>query len=338
MYKMKKKLILLVLSVFLLSGVILSKKVGQFSELANPSQVAIGHNQIYFADGTTVYIYSFDKHELIKKFGRNGEGPEEFKTRPNRPIRIILRKDCFYVTSLNKISKYKINGDFIKEAKSRVPLTYTYPLGDNYVAKGFIAEKDIFYFTINIYDSQFKIIKELYRERMDPRNKMNAIDATGPEILVYMDKIFINTTRNRNCFDIFNSDGKLLYSIKNISPPIPLTEKIKNNFVHYLKTDPKFKRIYERLKDRLVYPEFLPMIRYILADNNNLVALSYPGAKKKRSLYIFDLNGKQIKKIDSPLVSPNVEEVLPFTFYKEQLYQIVDNDDEWELHRFDIVN
>lgn len=336
MFKMKKKLILLVLSVFLLSGVIFSKIVSQFPELANPSQVVIGHNQIYFADGTTVYIYSFDKLKLMKKFGRDGEGPGEFKTRPNRPIRIILKKDWFYVSSLNKISKYKINGDFIKEYKYKARIQATFPMGDNYVAKGFIAEKNVFYFTINIYDNQFKIIKELYRERMDPRNKMNAIDATGPEILVSIDRIFINTTRNRNCFDIFNSDGKLLHSIKNISPPIPLTEKIKNNFVHYLKTDPKFKRIYERLKDRLVYPEFLPLIRYILADDNNLIALSYPGANKRRSLYLFDLNGKQKKKIDSPLVSPNVEDVLPFALYKGQLYQIVDNDDEWELHKFDI--
>ena len=333
---MKNKLMVLLFSVFLLNGVIQSKIIGQFPELANPSQMAIGHNQIYFADGTKVYIYSFDKHELIRKFGKGGEGPGEFITRPNRPVRIILKKDHFFVYGLNKISKYKINGDYIKEFKYKVRVNAIFPFGDNYVAKGFIVRKKILYYVVNIYDSKFKTIKELYREKMDPRDKMNAIDGTGPEILFSKNRIYINTTRNRNCIEIFNSEGKMLNRIKDISPLIPLTEKDKNNFIHYIKTDPKYKRLYKRLKDRLVYPQFLPLFRYILADNNNLAALTYPDADKKRSLYLFDLNGKQIKKIDSPLVSPNVEEVMPFTLFNKKLYQIVDNDEEWELHQYDI--
>ena len=327
---------LLTISCFIMGVDNTVKKICQFSELANPSQIAIGHNQIYFADGTTIYIYSLDKYKLLKKFGRDGEGPEEFKSRPNLPIRIILKEDCFYVSSLNKISKYKINGDYINEFKYRAGINTTSPINNNYVAKGFLAIKDVAYYTVNIYDREFRIIKELYKERIDPRNKINPIDATGPEILVFKDKIYINTTRNRNCFKIFNQAGKLINNIVKISPPIPLTEKIKENFNHFYQTDPKLKRIYEQIKSQVVFPKTLPLFRYILADQNNLIAISYPDANKKRRIYVFDLNGKLIKKIDSPLVSTNVEEVPPFTLYKGQLYQVGENDEIWELHKYEL--
>ena len=312
-----------------------AEKIGDLPELANPSQLIIGDGHIYVADGASVYIYSFDKLKLIRKFGREGEGPGEFATRPNQPIQIIPGKKCIHIASLNKISQYGTRGDLIKENKYKARIVYTWPLGDRYVAKGATAVKDQFYFTVNIYDSQFKPLKELYREKMDPRHRINAIDATGPELLVHRNRIVINTTRNRNGFDIFDSAGKRLYRIENISHPIPMTSKIKGNYIHFLKNDPKFKRIYERLKSRLFYPDFMPLFRYIQADGDWMVGVSYPDADLKRQIFLFDTNGKQIKKMASPLVSPNVEEVYPFRLFRNQLYQLVENEEgEWELRRF----
>ena len=51
-------------------------------DINKPGFVYLDKKQMYVTEDTSIYIYSLNDLKLIKKFGKRGEGPQEFKTYP----------------------------------------------------------------------------------------------------------------------------------------------------------------------------------------------------------------------------------------------------------------
>jgi uncharacterized protein YlbG (UPF0298 family) len=66
----------------------------------------------------TVFIYSLKDFKLVKKFGKAGEGPREFRILPQLPLNIDARTDQIIVNSFGKVSYFTKQGEFIKEVKT----------------------------------------------------------------------------------------------------------------------------------------------------------------------------------------------------------------------------
>jgi hypothetical protein len=79
-------------------------------------------------------------------------------------------------------------------------------------------------------------------------------------------------------------------------------------------------------------------MQYFFIDEKKIYVVSYENPHGKRDLYVFNLKGQYLKDMEVPLVSQNVDNPYPFTFYKGKLYQIVENVDEekWELFEYPV--
>jgi hypothetical protein len=117
MMRMRKFMLVLVLMSMLFTNPVLAVKIVPLPQLQKPNTLAVDDNQIYIADGTSLYIYSLKDFSLKKKFGRDGEGPQEFK----RKIYLInIQHDYIVINSLGKVSYFAKNGKFIKEMKTLI--------------------------------------------------------------------------------------------------------------------------------------------------------------------------------------------------------------------------
>jgi hypothetical protein len=56
--------------------------------------------------------------------------------------------------------------------------------------------------------------------------------------------------------------------------------------------------------------------------------------KEKSEFYIFDLDGKLIRKVMAPIREAEFLLAYPFTIANGKIYQVTENEDteEWELH------
>ncbi|MFC2146666.1 hypothetical protein ACFLRT_04815 [Acidobacteriota bacterium] len=77
-------------------------KVIPLANLSRPTAVEVSKDNAYIVDGIHVYIYSLTDFKLKKKFGRIGEGPQEFKSW----ILLYVKPDHIFINSPNKISYF----------------------------------------------------------------------------------------------------------------------------------------------------------------------------------------------------------------------------------------
>jgi hypothetical protein len=106
----------LCLLLFTVSGY--GKDIIPLPELQKPSYILIDENHLYVKERFSISIYSLKDFKLIKKFGKEGEGPQEF----TRAINLDICDDYLAVISCGKISYFNRNGKFIRE--NRVPIEF----------------------------------------------------------------------------------------------------------------------------------------------------------------------------------------------------------------------
>ena len=133
-----------------------SVKIATFQAHLIPDAILINDNQLYITEGSSVLIYSMKDFKLIKKFGRKGEGPEEFKGKPQ----LNVQGDYIIVNSRAKVSFFTKNGTFIREVNHILSGRTFQPLGDGFVGYHSGADEDeIRYSGIYIYNLQLLYVQ-----------------------------------------------------------------------------------------------------------------------------------------------------------------------------------
>ncbi|MCP4213127.1 MAG: hypothetical protein GY765_00655 [bacterium] len=69
------------------AGKAYATKTVPMPELMNPGNIFVDNTQLYIVERATVIIYKKKDLTLVKKFGKEGEGPAEFKTNSASGIR-----------------------------------------------------------------------------------------------------------------------------------------------------------------------------------------------------------------------------------------------------------
>ncbi|NIM12776.1 MAG: hypothetical protein GTO45_11780 [Candidatus Aminicenantes bacterium] len=320
-------------------------KVVDLPGLLRPLTVTADKSQIYITEEAAIYIYSLTNFRLIKKFGRKGEGPEEFKTIPNLPVVVNVRTNDLIVNSIGKVSYFTKEGTFKKEIKTPGGFNVVFiPIGEKFVGTGLLQENKTNYLTLNLYDANLKKINEIYRTLYQQQPGQTGIQVSEKsfDCDVYDNKIFISGAKEF-VIDVLDSEGKPLYSIKQEYELIKFTGEMKNMVLNHLKTDPDTKPYFEMIKWRLKFPDTLPAIFNLFVSNQNVYAITNktgenekPG-EKKREVYIFEVKGKFLKKVFLPIYESGIEP-FPFCIENKKLYQLVEreSDEVWELHITDI--
>jgi hypothetical protein len=337
------------------SSLTIFSEIVPMPDLGKPNSITLDENQIYIADWGYIMIYSLKDFHLKKKFGKRGEGPGEFflNDMDNYGLRIIVEPGYILVNSVSKISYFTKEGQLIKEKKVRgiTGQQFFKPFGKKLI--GYkrawdqkFQENKINYITINIYDpDSLEIEKEIFKKKLYTQKDsietlelaLNLKNDTKRGIIYYPygDKLIIEG-ENNNIY-ILDSEGKKLAAV-NIHDyeKIKITGEFKKETFKYL--EKRLPRAFQSVKKKGVFPGYYPY-RYFTVSDNKIYVLTFNNKGGKSEFYIFDLQGKLLKRTMVPFADNEFLRVYPYTIKNGKIYQIVDNEntEEWELHIHDII-
>lgn len=307
------------------------EKVAVIDEVLKPASIAIDGSQLYVTEGATIFIYSLKDYSFVKKFGRAGQGPQEFPLVPGLPLTIDVSKKNIFVSCLAKVLYFKKDGSYIREIKSKGLGWIFSPLKDGYVGYGRTVEEEIAYDIINFYDAELNRGKEIARSKLAKRGGNIEVLKRTFSFQINEEKIFI-TKEEGFVIDVFDHTGEKLYSITREYKKIkfdPEVEKLLRDNIK--KRNPAQ---YEAIKNILEFPEYFPAILNFFIDDNKIYAATWNLQKDKVEFFIFDLKGNLLKqkfiaiKFQEDSITP-----FPVTVKNGKLYQLIENEDEeWELH------
>lgn len=300
--------------------------------LINPGVIKIDDGQIYFVDGISIHIYSLKDFKFIKKFGKEGEGPQEFLKHTQIPLIVDVNTDSITVNGMARLSYFTKAGEFQKAVKTPWQHGRFIPFGDSFVGWNSLGVENVTFSTLNILDSNFTNPKEISRREMPPQ---------GGEIHLLRDPSIFRVNGNRLfvanqkefVIDVFNEKGKMVYSIAREYEKRKVSDTDKEGIMDYFRKDPRFRAIFERFKNRLRFPGYFPAIRDFCVDNGTLYVRTYKKTRGKTEFFILNLEGKLLKTVFLPIVEKDGKESYPYTIKNEKVYQLIENsDEEWELH------
>ncbi|MCK4835201.1 MAG: hypothetical protein KAT17_01110 [Candidatus Aminicenantes bacterium] len=313
-------------------------------ELSRPAILIVKYDKVYILEKTTIYIYSLDDFKLIKKFGRAGEGPREFKTNVmGAPMTMSFYDDKLVVNSLNKISFITVEGEFIKEIKNPLDVLLL-QIKDGYVGTGPVPDESNQYFIgFRLFGRDFKERNVLYRSDFSVNNpeKILLPLTTFTYNPVYRDKIYIVSSSTDFIIDVFRAGGTKEYSIKKDSQKIPVPEGYKKGAHEWFQNDARFKPMYESMIKKIIkFRDYFPPIRDIQVVDDTIHVITY---KRKNQLWeciLLDLKGNEKSRVFIPL-----DHYIPFTYYpilysvyKKNIYTMIEDVEEetWKIHTTEI--
>jgi len=333
----------LILIVMLLAaiGVVLLPETVPFPDLKRPGSIAVDSDGIFVNDGAEIYIYSPVDFKLLKRFGKAGEGPMEFKVHPNinrGGIQLNVQKNSLLVNSLGRLSVFSRDGKYIEEMNTKTIVGHFWRLGRQYVGLGFEIAGPKQYFVVNLYDNDFNRGKEMFRTlAFEDGKNMNPVSVgLFPTLVVYKEKIYINASDGS--IHVFDAGGNPLTTLGLATAgvdytPLKVTEEDKQRYIGFFKADPRYKAVFQRDTKDVEFPVLFPVLKdYRIADDR-VYMVTFKKAGGERELFILDLNGRLIKHITVALQEMNPRELVPFAIKNGKLYQLVENPgtEEWEL-------
>lgn len=309
--------------------------VAALPEVVKPDIFRVNYDRIFIAEGASISIYCLENFKLIKKFGKLGEGPQEFKVNPpTNPMGLEIFPDHLVVHSMAKISYFSLDGKFIKD--KAIPHNFArWAAGEHYVGLNYLQENNTIYIAINLYDSNLKKIREIYRaENQIQRDRVLELTKKPMRCQVVGDKIFVSAKKDF-IIEIFDMNGKLLRTLKRDYRLVKVTEEDKKTILEEVKRE--LKQVWPVFKDKIKFGKYYPAIQTILGRGNKVYAPTFKLADGKFEIFVFDKDGNFLETLFLPLERQNPLLPYPYDFYRGKIYQLVENKDEkWELRVVEI--
>lgn len=341
---MRKTTLTVVVLLFTASSILATKVIPL--DLYKPFRIQTDGERIFIGQGAEIFIYSANDYKLLKKFGKAGEGPQEFKLRPEFSPDFDVHTGTLVATSIGKVSFFTKDGKFLDEKKvTGIGFSQFYrKLGDKLVGERFLSEKDNLYRAVCIYDSNLNKIKEIFRYKhyIQRGKQYNPIERGLyiPNFYIHDHKIFIGGAIDSGTIHVFDTGGKALYTINPGLEKVKFTEADKKGYIDSYLSNNEYARQYERIKNRFKYPEYFPLFQDFIAADRRIYIQTYKRDKTntKNEFYILTLKGELIERVWLPLDEFFDFTPCPYAICNGKLYQVVDNQDEerWDLHITDI--
>jgi len=315
-------------SVYTLNGA--GEKIISFPDVNKPSRFAVDGDRLFINEQFTISIYSLADNRLIKKFGRQGEGPQEFKI----SAVMNLFPDGLAVISYCKISYYTRDGEYIRE--KRAPLHF-YP-GARILTKDlFVSLKNYVELrkSLWILDAEFNPIIEVYKEKT--KHKFGEFLGNFWPFTAEGNRIF-SVKDNEFQVGIYDTAGKEVAHISREYERIKYTPEHKEEFFKHIKAQipPGNPDAYQRIVKFSIFPECLPAISNLFIANNKIYIGTFGKENGKSEFFVYTTDGKFIERILVPL-TPKYDGYMfyyPYTIKDDKLYQLIENGTtgDWELH------
>ena len=335
-----KKILFTLLFHSLIAFFIFPGKLATLSQLEKPDSLYVDDQQIIVGDRTSVFVYSAKDFHLETKFGSQGEGPGQFLPLPGRGLWINVKPDTIFIHSLGKISYFKRNGTLILEKRIPAGSYYFRPVADRLVGFKIVAENDVIYETINLFDNNLNLQKELFRHKNRVQQNRREIKLLDRSVVFETggENIFVSASNSLEVM-VFDKKGNLVNTIKNKDEKRrPVTDQDRKEIHDFMKL--RYGDAYLTIKNMIKIPSTYPVVR-------SRIGLEYDYNKGKPKLYVvtwnkkgagtvcflYDLAGKSLDKVYIEMQSATPILPYPFIIRNGKFYQLVENDEtgDWEL-------
>ncbi|MCP4149927.1 MAG: hypothetical protein GY757_19430 [bacterium] len=339
-----KKSIWILLVMIVLTLFVFGKKVATLDQLVNPAEMASDGERLYITDGATIYIYSTKDYKMIKKFGKEGEGPQEFflnRAAGNDRVILFFKGDELLVNSTGRLSYFTKTGEFKKEIK--IPSTvgqWFKAVGDKFIGRKFTNdEKGLAYHLVVLYNSKFEEIKQFYKHEHGLQLRLlkpfNPLAVDQAEFKVCDNKILV-IPGDHSAIIAYDANGDKLFSAE---PPdevrVEYTAEDKKEKKERFKRNSFWNRFYSAKPELFKFPEYWPKIRWYFPDGTqkklyiqtHKVKEDENGSKLKYLVY--DFKGKLLKQVWLPFTSASLH-----LFDSGKFYRLIESEDgeEHQLH------
>jgi hypothetical protein len=311
------------------------KKLGELPEIKKPMSFEVDDTQLYVGERSTVYIFSLKDFKLVKKFGSEGQGPQEFQTLPHVPVSIDVSTDKIIAGSIRKVSYFTKKGEFIKEVKGASLAMRLKRCGDNFLSWSQARSEDTIYNTICIFDPQLNKLQEVYRVKDAYQGPGRGYDVLHGvfNYQFYENKIFLPGKDDDSAVDVFNSKMEKLFTVKLDQERRKVDSDFKAKMIHNFKTNPQTKTIYETHLKPLIFSDYFPVISDFFVDDDTLYVMTWKKVEKGNEFFTYDMQGKFKKRLVIPIRYEDELNAYPTKINNGKLYQLVENDNEvWEFH------
>jgi len=338
------RIFLIILLMLLMGNMVFSKNLGVLPEVLNPENIQVRDNEVFVVEGATIYVFSTENLELIKKMGRKGEGPGELKVTPFLSNSMSISGDQIIFDSIDKLVFFSREGNFIKEKKRSPQFTQMLPIKDNFIVrKRLLIEKKQFT-SINLFDSKTGKIRELYKQEFSAQRNLINMIPDSINIQVHEDKVFIEESPKGFFMEVFNHNGEKLYSIEKEIERIKLSKEDREGALNQLKVDPFIKMQrggWEGFKsqNKMIFPDFYPSIQDFVISDNKIYVRTHKVLDGREEYIIMGLKGKILKRVFLPAVQkPSFTEQMLgtnikfFSISRDKFYYLIEKEEEWELH------
>lgn len=330
-----------------------AEKKGVLRELLKPQMIKVYGDQLFVVEKHNFFIYSLKDLHLVKKVGKLGEGPGEFKPDRSRTILISAFQDYILGESRNKIIWFSRAGKYIKELRKSPGIIQTLAVGKNFAVLRILYGKNgKNFFAVSIYDAQMKEIKMIYKQPFFTYEDKVYIIPDGLFFTIIEDKIYVDQSPEGFLIGVYDEMGEKVKEIRKEFTPVPVNaahrEEAFNDFLEIpsvqrmIKEQGRAAAINFAKQQKLTYPEFFPAIRYMLADQGKLYIKTYVEKQNKEQYLLMDTNGKLLKTYYLPKTK-KVEFLVRmqgdkkyYTIHDNVFYYLKnvekDEDEIWELH------
>lgn len=308
-------------------------------DINQPQFIAVDDHHFYIAENATVYIYSLKDFSLVTSFGKEGEGPREFKLRKPVTIPLVLdvQTDYLIITSMGKVSFFDKKGTFVNETRlmNTVVNPTVQPLGKGFARTKYIRDKNIRVVQVLLCDTEFKTESEVYRQPhfFQRGDKLNPLKR--PLFITTDDSaghLVVDT--GAGPIHVFDQQGKKKFSIHPPEDQVAVSELNKKEIYDFYRKDPRMKRAWNYFKNLIEIPANFPPSYVTLPADGKIYVFTYLRQKDKTQCLIYDNSGKQVKDTFVPMSHISLIEAFPLYIHKNKLYQLVENfdEEEWQLH------
>jgi hypothetical protein len=338
--KQINKIILILLIPLLAVFFIFPEKLAVFPQLEKPDFLYVDDQQIIVGDSTSIIVYSAKDFHLAIKFGSPGEGPKQFLPLPGRGLLIKVQPKTIFIHSMGKISYLKRDGKFIREKRVPPGNYFFRPCGDQLLGFKTVVENEIFYDTINLFDNNLNLQKELFRHKARVQQNRREIKILDRSVVLETggEHIFVSASNFLEVL-VFDNKGTLAYTIKNKDvKPRTVTDQDKKEIHDFLRH--KYGDEYLIIKNMIKIPPTFPIIRSGIGleyDYNNgkqrLYVITWNKKGPANICFLYNITGKLLGEILIEMKSATPILPFPFIIRNGKFYQLVENEEtgDWEL-------
>ncbi len=349
--------ILRFMMLFLWAAPLFPQKVADLPGIDHPAAMTVADSILYICDRESIHLFQLKPFRFVKKFGRRGDGPGEF----NSPPHLAVYPNHLFINTMGKIMKFSKKGDFLEQSK--IPFTYLYmyyPImqtGSNYVGLPLKRVEDTvpFIHTVNIYDSQLNLIKEIYQgnppQLLPPPRPGSKIVKVDYEVIPhYLDvavqdnKIYVGDTRSGFFIAVFSNTGEHLFDIEKKYRKVKVPDEFKKEFWEEMRASERW----EQLKQRFNYiiKDYYPAFYSMKIQQKKIYVTTYDRKDSLYELVVLDLKGKIVKRDFAFPLDPEFRVMTgtasfsnQYVVYDDIIYYVVLNEDSmlYELHASSIV-